>query len=82
MSIVLALLLISGQSDAAQQPSAAPLTAAPAQKKAQERKICRVEDAESGSHMSKRTCRTEREWELVDQGVNLSDKAIKSSTPE
>ena len=82
MSMLLALLLISGQSSAVQQPSVAPVSPAPAENKVQERKICRMQDAESGSHMSKRTCHTEREWELIAQGVNLSDKAIKSSTPE
>ena len=82
MSILLALLLVSGQSGAAHQPNAMPVTAAPTEKKAEERKICRVQEAESGSHMSKRTCHTEREWDLIAQGVNLSDKAIKSSTPE
>jgi len=31
--------------------------------------------------MSKRVCHTEREWELVAQGVNLTDKSIQTQLP-
>ena len=78
MSLLFAMLLVSGQAAA---PPATTAPAAPA-KKLVERKICRVEDAESGSHMSKRVCHTAQEWALVDQGVNLSDKSIQTQMPE
>ena len=78
MSILLAILLASGQAQAA-QPSA-PAAPSPATKP-QEKKICRSVDAESGSHMSKRVCLTEREWQLVADGVNLTDKTIQTSAP-
>lgn len=81
MSLILAMLLVSAQAPDAQQPAAAAApTAAP--KKIKVKKICRIEDPESGSHMSKRVCRTASEWDLVDQGVNLSDKQIQTDLPE
>lgn len=78
MSLLFAMLLVSGQA-AAPQATTAP--AAPT-KKLVERKICKTEDAESGSHMSKRVCYTQREWELVAQGVNLGDKTVQTQMPE
>ena len=81
MSMMLAILLVSGQTQAV-QPSMPTVPSAPAAKKAEEKKICRSVDAESGSHMSKRTCLTEREWQLVADGVNLTDKTIQTSAPQ
>ena len=82
MSVLLAILLVSGQAQAAVQPSANASPQSSAPKKAEEKKICRSVDAESGSHMSKRTCLTAREWQMVDDGVNLSDKTIQTSAPQ
>ena len=80
MSMLLAMLLASGQAQAAQPSMPAP--AAPAAKHSEEKKVCRSVDAESGSHMSKRVCLTEREWQLVADGVNLTDKTIQTSSPQ
>lgn len=81
MSMLLAILLVSGQAQAV-QPSMPNSPPAAAPKKSEEKKICRSVDAESGSHMSKRTCLTAREWQLVDDGVNLTDKTIQTSAPQ
>jgi hypothetical protein len=80
MSMLLAFLLVSGQAQAT-QPTPPPSPPAAAPQKA-ERKVCREQEAESGSHMAKRVCLTAREWQLVDDGVNLSDKTIQTSAPQ
>ncbi|HEY8433842.1 MAG TPA: hypothetical protein VIK68_04435 [Sphingomicrobium sp.] len=80
MSMLLAILVVSGQAQGAQPAAAPPPAAEP--RKTEEKKICRSVDAESGSHMSRRICHTAREWQLVDDGVNLSDKTIQTSAPQ
>ena len=68
MSLLVAVLLVSAQATAdAQLPAPAPATSSASKKK--EKKICKTDDAESGSHMVKRTCRTEQEWEQRGQGM-------------
>jgi hypothetical protein len=32
------------------------------EKKAKEKKVCRMDDADAGSHMMRRVCRTTEEW--------------------
>ena len=60
---VAVLMLVSAQS-ATQPAVAAPASAAPvAAAPKKEKKICRVDDADSGSHMVKRTCLTAEEWQ-------------------
>lgn len=78
MPMMLFAALMMAQAPAMAQPAQ---PAAAQAKKATEKKICRAQDAESGSHMSKRVCHTAREWELVDDGVNLGDKQIQTSLP-
>jgi predicted secreted protein len=61
---VAALMLVSAQALADQSTVAAPvapMAAAPA--KAKQNKICRVDDADSGSHIVKRICLTAEEWQ-------------------
>jgi hypothetical protein len=81
MSVFVAMLLIAAQAPDAHQAPAPTAAAAPA-KKVKEKKICKVQDAESGSHMSKRVCLTENEWDLVAQGANLTGKDIKTERPD
>ena len=71
---VAALMVVSAQTAAAPQaavaqPTTAPVAAAPKK----EKKICRVDDADSGSHMVKRTCLTAEEWQ------NRAPAAMSSS---
>lgn len=80
MSLIFAMLLVSAQAPDAQQPAMAAPTAAP--KKVKEKKICKVEDPESGSHMSKRVCRTANEWDLVAQGSNLSGRQTQTDADQ
>jgi hypothetical protein len=67
MSIFVAFLLAS--SAAAPDQSAVPApTAAPAPAKpAKEKRICKTEDPDPGSHMVRRTCKSQEEWNQ--QGV-------------
>jgi len=63
MSLVFAVLLVSAQVAAADvQPVAAPEASAEAPKKAKEKKICKMDDATSGTRMTKRLCLTDEEW--------------------
>jgi hypothetical protein len=83
MSLMFALLLVSAQApDAQQAPAPAATAAAAPAKKVKQKKICKVQDAESGSHMSKRVCLTENEWELEAQGANLTGKQIQTDTDQ
>jgi len=68
---VAAFLLVSAQTAADQQAGAPPVSAtAEAPKK--EKKICRVDDADSGSHMVHRVCLTAQEWQQRGQGTMSS----------
>jgi hypothetical protein len=67
--LVAALLLVS---DPVAQPATAQAPAQPA-KPQKERKICKVDPARTGSHMSKRKCLTQAEWDDLDQGKNAGD---------
>jgi hypothetical protein len=64
MSLFIAVVLMSAQAAADPQPVAAPSAETPAEapKKAKEKRICKSDEADPGSHMTKRTCRTEQEW--------------------
>jgi hypothetical protein len=73
MSFVLAFLL-SAAAAAPDQPVEATPTAAPAPAKPiKEKKICKTDDADPGSHMVKRTCKTQAEWDQ--QGVLGSSRS-------
>jgi predicted secreted protein len=56
-------------------PAAAAPTAAPAPAKVKEKKICKVDDADSGSHMVRRICLTEQEWQQRGQGMTNSSRS-------
>jgi Spy/CpxP family protein refolding chaperone len=64
MSILLAALFLSAQ-PVAQAPAAAPAAPAPvaAEKPKKEKKICRADPTETGSHMVKRICMTQEQWD-------------------
>jgi hypothetical protein len=64
--LVAALLLVSdpaGQATTAQVP-------AQSSKPAKEQKICKIDPARTGSHMSKRKCLTKTEFYVLAQGNN------------
>ncbi|MEA3068349.1 MAG: hypothetical protein QOK41_1756 [Sphingomonadales bacterium] len=77
MSILFALLLASTDAAANPQPVTATETAVPAAapKKVKEKKICKTDDADSGSHMVRRICLTEQEWQLRGQGMTNSSRS-------
>lgn len=70
---LLSLILLSSDPAATAPPvAAAPApaaTPAPAAKPVKEKKICKVEDADSGSHMARRICLTQDEWAHRGQGM-------------
>ena len=78
MSILLAALFLTAQ-PAAQAPAAAPAAppAAPAKPK-KEKKICRVDDADTGTHMVKRVCLTQEQWD-AQRGMNVDE--FKATMP-
>ena len=60
---VAAFLLVSAQATAAQQAAPTPTASAVVEAPKKEKKICRVDDADSGSHMVHRVCLTAQEWQ-------------------
>jgi hypothetical protein len=85
MSVLIAVLLVSAQAAATPQLAAPAPTAAPAQAAtpAKPKKICKVDDADSGSHMVRRVCRTAEEWAQSPlgnghSGVSISGEAMQS----
>lgn len=73
MSLLVALLLASTQPAAAPLPTAAPAVPAAAAKPAKPKLICHVEEGDTGSHMTKRTCLTQQEWDARTQGRSLDE---------
>jgi len=64
MSILLAAVFLTAQ-PVAQAPAASPAPAAPmaAEKPKKEKKICRADPTETGSHLVKRICLTQEQWD-------------------
>lgn len=69
ITALLGLLLVSGD-PAASAPAASAQQAEPAKK---EKKICRVDEGNTGSRMRKKLCLTETEWEMKAQGKDAAD---------
>jgi hypothetical protein len=64
MSILLAALFLSAQ-PVAQASAAVPATPAPVatEKPKKEKKVCRADPTETGSHLVKRICLTQEQWD-------------------
>jgi hypothetical protein len=65
MSVLFALLFVSADPAATQQPTASAPEAAAGQeapKPIKEKKICKNKDDSSGTRMAQRICRTESQW--------------------
>lgn len=73
----MSLLLFAALLSANPTPQAAP--PAPAAKPQKEKLICKVEEGDTGSHMMKRTCLTEQQWNDRVQGRSLDE--FKSTAP-
>ena len=85
MSLVVAVLLVSAQAAAADaQPVAAPEAspAVEAPKKAKEKKICKLDDATSGTRMTKRLCLTDEEWAKRSQNMYESARSGTTATAQ
>jgi len=80
MSLVFAVLLVSAQ--AAAQPVATPEAAAEAPKKVKEKKICKLDEATSGTRMAKRLCLTEEEWANRSQTMYKSARSGTTATAQ
>ena len=67
MSMFVALLLASSSASGATtatQPTTTAAAVAPATaKSAKEKRICKTADSDPGSHMIKRSCKTQAEWD-------------------
>ena len=61
MTILLAALLVASDPAVAAQQSA-PAASVAAPKKAAPKKICKSLDGDTGTHLSRRVCKTEDEW--------------------
>jgi hypothetical protein len=71
MSLLLVAALLS--SDPAVQAAPTPVAQTVAPKPKKEKKICRTEDDTTGSHMVKRTCLTQEEWDTRVQGRSVDE---------
>jgi len=82
MSLFVAMLLVSAQAASAAQPAspAEATSAAPAPKK--EKKICKTDEASSGTRMAKRLCLTETEWSQRARGMTESARSGFSGKAE
>jgi len=86
VSLLIAVLLVSTQAAANPQTAATAqaTTPAPTAKPAKVKKICKSEDADSGSHMARRVCLTAEEWNQKPQqgtgrsGYSTSGEAMQS----
>lgn len=78
MSIMLAALLISADPSVAQAVPQAAATQPAKPKK--EKKICRTDDDVTGSHMVKRTCLTQEEWDARVQGRTMDEFSSTAPT--
>jgi hypothetical protein len=60
--------------EAASAPTEAATTAAePARTAGKEKKICRVNPADTGSRMKKKLCLTQNEWDMRSKGRSAED---------
>ena len=79
MSLIVAALFVSAQAAAAPESTVpAPVAAPVPTPKVREKKICKTEDAESGSHMTKRLCLTEQQW--AERGHSMYESARSGIT--
>jgi len=69
-AVAFGLLAVAPQAEAA-VPDSQPAATAPAQAPAKEKKVCRTDEATTGSIMRRRTCRTQAEWDARDKANRL-----------
>ena len=74
--LVVAALLATDPNSAAEEPVAAAQTSAPAP--AKPKKICKNLDGDTGTHMSRRVCKTTDEWTVFDRGGGRSADELKT----
>ena len=73
MSLIVVALFVSAQAVAEPQSTVPAPVAAPAPApKVKVQKVCRTEEATSGSRMPHRVCMTEEEWDNHAQGMSNS----------
>jgi hypothetical protein len=71
MSLLLVAALLSADPSVQAAPAPVAQTVAPKPKK--EKKICKTDDDTTGSHMVKRTCLTQEEWDSRVEGRSVDD---------
>ncbi|HYX45371.1 MAG TPA: hypothetical protein VE820_00890 [Sphingomicrobium sp.] len=72
MSLLLVTALLSAD-PSVQAPPAAPVAQAVMPKPKKDKKICKTDDDTTGSHMVKRTCLTQEEWDSRVQGRTVDE---------
>ena len=78
MTILLGLALLSADPDLAAPQAAAPVAAPVAAAPVKEKKICKNLDGDTGTHKSRRTCKTVEEWAVFDRGGGRSADDMKT----
>lgn len=75
-AFTLALILAAGAASMTVSATAADEQAAqPSAKKAKPKKICKTSDKITGSRIAKRTCKTQEEWEIGEDGQEIGVKS-------
>jgi hypothetical protein len=79
MTVLLAVAaLLAADPTTAAQPSAAPAETAPAAAPVKVKKICKNLDGDTGTHFSRRVCKTQDEWTSFDRGEGRSADDLKA----
>jgi hypothetical protein len=74
--VVAAALLANDPNSAVQEPTAPAQTVAATPVK--QKKICKNLDGDTGTHMSRRVCKTTEEWTVLDRGEGRSADDLKA----
>lgn len=71
--LLFSVLLLATDTSAASTPASDPAEQAAPAKKEKEKKICRVDPANTGSRMARKLCLTQVEWDKRSAGKSVND---------
>ncbi len=74
IAALFSVLLLAAETPATPDTAGAATQAAePAQAAAKEKKVCRIDPANTGTRMKKKLCLTQTEWDIRSRGKSASD---------
>jgi hypothetical protein len=78
MMILLGAVLVLADPDVASPQAVSPVAAPAPATAVKEKKICKNLDGDTGTHMSRRTCKTADEWGIIDRDGGKSADDMKT----